>query len=399
MTATPVLEPRQGPLSGLRVLDLTRALAGPFCTMLLGDLGADIIKIESPEGDMTRTLGPFAPNRKETDYGAYFAAVNRNKRSIVLDLKDPSDKKTFLAMIGKVDVIVENFRPGVMDRLDLSFEKLQSLNPRLVYAAVRGFGDPRTGESPYANWPAFDIVAQCMGGVVSSTGEKGSSGVRAGPAVGDVYPGTLAALGVVSAVLNSRTTEQGQFLDVSMYDAMLTMGEALIYIYDQTGELHPPSGNEHPSLCPFEIYNTGEGSIAIAAPTDKHWRILCEIVGEPQLGRDPNYKDTANRVKNRSSIRTLIENWASDKTMTEVVELLSGRVPVGPVHTPADIFKDPHVAARNMLQEVEYPGSDSPITMANASIKLTKTPAGVYRRAPHLGEHTNDILDEFEIKR
>lgn len=399
MTKAPPLDQSRGPLSGLRVLDLTRALAGPFCTMLLADLGADIIKVESPEGDMTRTLGPFPPNRKDTDYGAYFAAVNRNKRSIVLDLKNPKDKNTVLSLIKKVDAVVENFRPGVMDRLGLSFEKLQSLNPKLVYAAVRGFGDPRTGISPYADWPAFDIVAQCMGGVVSSTGEKGTSGVRAGPAVGDVYPGTLAALGVVSAILNSRMTNEGQFLDVSMYDAMLTMGEALIYIYDQTGEIHPPSGNEHPSLCPFEIYSTGDGSIAIAAPTDKHWRILCEIVGEPQLGRDPEYKDTASRVRNRDSIRRLIENWASTKTTSEVVKVFAGKVPVGPVNTPADIFKDPHVAARNMLQKIEYPGSDSPITVANASIKLTKTPAGIYRRAPHLGEHTDEILDEFEITR
>jgi crotonobetainyl-CoA:carnitine CoA-transferase CaiB-like acyl-CoA transferase len=388
-----------GPLSGVRILDLTRALAGPFCTMLLGDLGADILKVEAPDGDMTRTLGPFPPDRKATDYGAYFAAVNRNKRSIVLDLKNEDDKQTLLSMVTNVDALVENFRPAVMDRLGLPYEDLRKANPKLVYAAVRGFGDPRTGESPYVDWPAFDIVAQSMGGVVASTGEPGSSGVRAGPAVGDVYPGTLAALGVVSAILNARGNGEGQFLDVSMYDAMLTLGEALIYNYDQTGQVHPPSGNEHPSLCPFEVYRTGNGSIAIAAPTDKHWRILAKVIGHEELGRHPDYKDTAARVKSRDTIRDMIEGWGSDKTTAQVVEHLAGQVPVGPVNTSAEIFEDPHIAARNMLEQVDYPGSDRPITMANPSIKLTDTPAGIYRRAPHLGEHTEEILSELGIKR
>ncbi len=388
---------RSGPLRDVRVVDLTRALAGPYCTMMLGDLGADIIKVEPPGGDMTRTLGPHPPDRSETDYGAYFASINRNKRSIVLDLKSESDKETLLSLVDHADALVENFRPGVMDRLGLSYETLRARKKSLVYGAVRGFGDPRTGESPYANWPAFDIIAQSMGGVVSSTGEPGTTGVRAGPAVGDIFPGTLAALGVVSAILHARSTGEGQFLDVAMYDAMLNLCESLIYNYDISREVHPPSGNAHPSLVPFDVYATASGAVALAAPTDKHWRILCDIVGRPELGRDPRFKETAGRVAHRAEVRELLESFTGTRTTAEVMDALSGKVPVGPVNTPADIFGDPHIAARQMLAQLDYPGSGGNITVANNAIKLSETPAGAFRRAPHLGEHAREILSDLGI--
>ncbi|NNL87246.1 MAG: CoA transferase [Myxococcales bacterium] len=388
---------RSGPLCGVRIVDLTRALAGPYCTMLLGDLGADIIKVEPPGGDMTRTLGPHPKDRAATDYGAYFASINRNKRSIVLDLKSDADRETLLALIDHADALVENFRPGVMDRLGLAYETLHARKKSLVYGAVRGFGDPRTGESPYADWPAFDIIAQAMGGVVSSTGEPGTTGVRSGPAVGDIFPGTLAALGVVSAILHARSSGEGQFLDVSMYDAMLNLCESLIYNYDISGEVHPPSGNAHPSLVPFDVYATANGAVALAAPTDKHWRILCEIVGSPEHGRDPRFKETAGRVAHRAEVRELLEGFTRTRTTAEVVESLAGRVPVGPVNTPAEIFADPHIASRQMLARLDYPGSGEQITVANNAIKLTGTPSGAYRRAPHLGEHAREIFAELGI--
>jgi crotonobetainyl-CoA:carnitine CoA-transferase CaiB-like acyl-CoA transferase len=219
---------RTGPLSDVRVLDLTQALAGPYCTMLLADLGADVIKVEPPTGDMSRSMGPHPADRNGCDYGGYFASVNRNKRSVVLDLKTDAGREALFKLVKTADAIVENAKTGVMDRAGVGYERLREINPALVYAAIRGFGDPRTGASPYADWPAFDIVAQSMGGLVAVTGPQGSAGFKAGPGVGDIYPGTLAALGVVSAIHAARRTGQGQFLDVAMYDAILALCEMIV---------------------------------------------------------------------------------------------------------------------------------------------------------------------------
>src|SRR5208337_2860837 len=208
------LTTRTGPLADVRILDLTQALAGPYCTMLLADLGADVIKVEPPGGDMSRSIGPLPADRKGCDYGGYFASVNRNKRSVVLDIKTNAGRDALFKLVKTADAVVENAKTGVMDRMGVGYEVLREHNPKLVYAAVRGFGDPRTGRSPYAEWPAFDIVAQSMGGIVAVTGAVGSKGSKVGVGVGDIYPGTLAALGVVSAVHAARRDGVGQFLDV-----------------------------------------------------------------------------------------------------------------------------------------------------------------------------------------
>jgi crotonobetainyl-CoA:carnitine CoA-transferase CaiB-like acyl-CoA transferase len=226
---------RTGPLSDVRVLDLTQALAGPYCTMLLADLGADVVKVEPPAGDMSRSMGPLPADRSGCDYGGYFASVNRNKRSIVLDIKNHADRESFFRLVQTADAVVENAKTGVMDRAGISYERLREIKPALVYAAIRGFGDPRTGASPYADWPAFDIVAQSMGGLVAVTGPEDGGGYKAGPAIGDIYPGTLAALGVVSAIHAARRTGKGQFLDVAMYDAILALCEMVVYTYSGAG--------------------------------------------------------------------------------------------------------------------------------------------------------------------
>ena len=274
---------RTGPLTDVRVLDLTQALAGPYCTMLLADLGADVIKVEPPAGDMSRGIGPYPADRKGCDYGGYFASVNRNKRSIVLDIKTDADRDTFFRLVETADAVVENAKTGVMDRAGISYERLREIKPALVYAAIRGFGDPRTGASPYADWPAFDIVAQSMGGLVAVTGPQGGGGYKAGPAVGDIYPGTLAALGVVSAIHAARRTGQGQFLDVAMYDAVLALCEMIVYSYSGAGVVREPGGNGTPVLCPFDIFPTRDGAVAIAAPGENHWKILCDAIGRPEL--------------------------------------------------------------------------------------------------------------------
>jgi crotonobetainyl-CoA:carnitine CoA-transferase CaiB-like acyl-CoA transferase len=388
---------RTGPLADVRVLDLTQALAGPYCTMLLADLGADVIKVEPVAGDMSRGMGPYPADRNGCDYGGYFASVNRNKRSIVLDLKTGAGRDAFLKLAKTADAVVENARTGVMDRAGIGYERLHEINPALVYAAIRGFGDPRTGASPYADWPAFDIVAQSMGGLVAVTGPEGSAGYKAGPGVGDIYPGTLAALGVVSAIHAARRTGQGQFLDVAMYDAILALCEMIVYTYSSGGVIREPGGNGTPVLCPFDIFPTRDGAVAIAAPGENHWKILCDTIGRPELVADDRTRSSNRRVANADFVRGLINGWTQARTTREIVAAIGGKVPVGPVNTAKDIFEDPHPRARGMLVEVEQPGDNPPLVLAGCPIKLTGTPSGIYARAPRLGEHTAQVLADAGI--
>jgi crotonobetainyl-CoA:carnitine CoA-transferase CaiB-like acyl-CoA transferase len=388
---------RTGPLSDVRVLDLTQALAGPYCTMLLADLGADVIKVEPVAGDMSRGMGPYPADRNGCDYGGYFASVNRNKRSIVLDVKTNAGRDAFLKLAKTADAVVENARTGVMDRAGVGYERLHEIKPALVYAAIRGFGDPRTGASPYADWPAFDIVAQSMGGLVAVTGPEGSAGYKAGPGIGDIYPGTLAALGVVSAIHAARRTGQGQFLDVAMYDAILALCEMIVYTYSSGGVIREPGGNGTPVLCPFDIFPTRDGAVAIAAPGENHWKILCDAIGRPELVADDRTRSSNRRVANADFVRGLITGWTQAHTTREVVAAIGGKVPVGPVNTAKDIFEDPHPRARGMLVEVEQPGDNPPLVLAGCPIKLTGTPSGIYARAPRLGEHTAQVLADAGI--
>lgn len=388
----------RGALDGLRVIDLTQMLAGPFCTMMLADLGADVIKVESPDGDGSRKMGPAPRDLEGSGFGGYFASVNRNKRSIVLDIKTAQAREAILKMVTRVDAVVENFRAGVMDRAGIGYETLREHNPRLVYAAVRGFGDPRTGKSPYAEWPAYDIVAQCMSGFVSMTGPAGSKGFRAGPGVGDIYPGTVAALGVVSAIHAARTSGRGQFLDVAMYDAMLMLCEAMVYTYSLAGVIRGPQGNGTPILCPFDIFPTRDGAVSIAAPGENHWEFLCIAMERRDLITDERTRSNRRRVDNADMVRGLVSEWTGARTTHEVVAAIGGKVPVGPVNNAKDIFEDPHIKVRGMLAEVEMPGNNPPIVIAGPPIKLTETPAGIYARPPRLGEHTDEVLAEFGIK-
>jgi crotonobetainyl-CoA:carnitine CoA-transferase CaiB-like acyl-CoA transferase len=384
-----------GPLDGVRVLDLTHALAGPYCSMLLADLGADVVKVEPPRGDITRYAEPFLPGDELRAYGGYFQSVNRNKRGIVVDLKQREGRDVFLRLVPTAAVVVENFRAGVMDRLGLSYETLRETNPRLIYASVRGFGDPRGGASPYADWPAFDVSAQAFGGFMGITGPADGSPQQAGPGVGDIFPGTLCAVGITSALLHAERTGEGQYVDVAMYDGILALCERIVYQHSYTGEIPTPRGNIQPNLCPFGVFPASDGHVTIAAPTNNHWRKLCEIIGRPQFGLDERYKNNLVRVANRDDVQAFLSDWTSKRTKTEIVAALGGEVPVGPVNTVEDIVVDPHVKIREMLAEVEHPGSARTVTIAGSPIKLTETPAGVRHRAPLLGEHTNEVLAEI----
>jgi crotonobetainyl-CoA:carnitine CoA-transferase CaiB-like acyl-CoA transferase len=384
-----------GPLSDVLVIDLTRALSGPYCTMVLADLGADVIKVEPPAGDGTRAHGPFPTDDESHAYGGYFQSVNRNKRGIMLDLRSDDGRATLRRLIEQADVVVENFRPGVMEAMGLGYESLAHTNPALVYGALRGFGDPRTGLSPYAHRPAFDVVAQAMGGLLQITGESGHP-TKTGPGVGDIFPAVLLATGILAALTAARTTGRGRFVDVSMYDAIVALCERSAYLYSYAGRVATGEGNDHPLLCPFGVYAARDGWVTIAAPRDHQWRRLWEIAGRPGPAHDPRFATNAGRVEHRSQVREAIESWTTTMTPDQIVAALDGQVPCGPLNTAADVAADPHIAARNMLVPLEHPGSATTVTVAGTPIKFAGTTPGAFRRAPLLGEHTDEVLTEFD---
>lgn len=387
----------KGALDGLKVLDMTRALAGPFCSMLLADQGAEVIKVESPDtGDGTRTMVPFPPEITDRrPYGGYFQSVNRNKQSIVIDLKSEDGKQAIRRMVREVDVLIENFRAGVMESLDLSYESLAETNPRLVYAAIRGFGDPRTGESPYSKWPAFDVIAQAMGGMMSITGHKGGEPTKVGPGVGDLIPASLTAFGIMSAVHHANKTGEGQFVDVAMYDGILALCERIVPQYSYTGEVPGLEGNAHPTLCPFGIFPAKDGFVSIACPGDNFWAILCQEMGRPELIEAEKFLHNYDRVRNMDETLAIISDWSKHLTKEELKHRLGGKIPFGPVQDAKDLFADPHVAARNMLSDVEHPQANRKYKVTNTPIKMTKTQGGIHSRAPLLGEHTESVLKRF----
>ena len=396
---------RSGPLSDLVIVDCTMALAGPFGTALLADMGADVIKIEPPHGDGARTVGPLPPDYANpgteppagVDFGGYFASINRNKRSVVLDLKQDDDRETLLLLCEQADAIVENMRVGVMDRLGVGYEVIRKRNPRIVYGALRGFGDPRTGESPYADWPAYDIVAQSMGGLVGITGPEDDGGYPSGASAGDIYPGTLLALGLLAAVGQARRTGEGQFFDVAMYDAVLAFSETVVANYGYSQAELPPRDRHHPKLAPFGIFPAADGSVAIAAPGPAHWRILCEAMSREDLIDDPRTSNPFVRSDNVELVEKAISEWTSNRTKHDIMGVLGGRVPCGPVNTAADIFADPHVAAREMISRFALPGDNPEVAIAGSPLKFLESPTAFYRRAPRLGEHNEEVLREFGL--
>lgn len=388
MIASPV---KNGALKGLKVIDLTMMLAGPFATMLLGDQGATIIKVEPVKsGDLTRSLN--LP-KGDMPYGAYYQSINRNKLSIALDLKSEAGKDVLRRLVKDADVLVENYRVGVMERLGLSYESLAKINPRLVYATVRGFGDPRTGKSPYAEWPAFDVIAQAMGGIMGITGPDRDTPLKIGPGVGDIVPAMFAAVGILAAVRHAEKTGEGQFVDVGMYDAILALCERIVYQHSYDGVVPGPEGNSHPLLCPFGLFPAKDGWVSIACPQDHFWTILAGAMGRAELAADERYALNGSRVKHNAEVVALVSEWTKTLTKKQLAEILGGKIPFGPVNNAADIFADPHTQIREMLAPVDQPGKGV-VRIAGTPIRMTKTPGGVARRGALLGEDTNSILQD-----
>ena len=388
-----------GALEGLVVIDLTQMLAGPYSTMMLADQGARVIKVEPPGGENTRRAGPRTEGAlgiEQGGFGPYFASVNRNKESIVLDLKTPQGKDALLRLIDQADALVENFRSGAMERLGLAYETLILRNPKLVYATLRGFGDPRTGLSPYADWPAYDPVAQAMGGIMGITGPvAGGAPTKVGPGIGDIAPGMFLAFGITSACWRAQRTGRGQFVDVAMTDAVLAVCERIVYQYSVTGQVPGPEGNGHPLLCPFGLFPASDGWVSLGVPNDRFWVPLTHKMGRPELALDPHYRTNDDRIAQRADVETLVGQWTSRHTRAELTALLGGEIPFAPVYTAADVFADPHYRARQMLVATEHPGAAKPLVLAGTPVKMSETPGAVRKRAPLVGEHSESVLAEF----
>jgi len=384
-----------GPLEGVRIVDLTAALAGPFCTMVLCDLGAEVIKVEPPRGDVTRHVGPF-PADAPDGLGGYFQSINRGKRSVVLDLKSDDGRAEFFNLVKTADVLVENFGPGVVDRLGIGYAAVHQVNPKLVYGTLTGFGSAWAGESPYINWPAMDVTTQAMAGALSITGTEDGAPVKIGPGVGDIFPGTLLAVGVLAALRHADRTGEGQQVDIAMYDSILALCERIVYQYSFTGQVPHPIGNTHPILTPFDVLPVKDGYIAVAATTQPRWARLCEIMGRPELITDPRFDAESARSANRHAIRQILEGWTAELTCEQLSELLGGKVPFGPLNDVADIFADKHAWIRNMLVEVESPGSQKPAIIAGSPIKFSATPPPALTRGPYLDEDGPALRAELD---
>jgi CoA:oxalate CoA-transferase len=373
-------------LTGVRVLDLTRVLSGPFCTALLGDLGADVLKIEAPEGDSVRRQGAIRDG-----LSWYFAQFNRNKRSLRLDLRKPEGREILTRLISQSDVLVENFRPGVLARMGFSAERLHELRPSLVVCAINGFG----GQGPYKDRPAFDFIAQAMSGFMSVNGTEDGEPLRSGLPISDLVGGLYAALAITASVLRARATGQGEIAEVSLTNGMVSMLSYIATNYFATGITPPRSGNDHPIAAPYGLFPTRDGRIALAPPDDAFFGRLMDVLGCPELKDDPLYRTQTARVANRERINAIVGGKLAMNTTDYWVETLNAAgVPSGPVHAVADVFKDPQIVAQEMVIDVEQPGHGV-VQMLGFPMKFAGAPCTVRRPAPALGQHSDEVLTEL----
>ena len=385
------------PLNGITVLDLTRVLAGPYCTMVLRDLGAEVIKVEPPQGDEARGFGPFLPGADGGGRGesAYFTSLNCGKRSVVLDLKEEPARAALARLIRRADVLVENFRPGTLAKLGFPPDRLLALNPRLVYAAISGFG--ATG--PAAQRPAYDMIIQALSGLMSITGTEPEPSaparrVRVGTSIADIVSGLYAAVGIAAALARRAHSGRGAVLDLGMLDATVSVLENAVARYQVSGTVPTPLGTRHPSITPFEAYASADQDLVIAAGNDRLFARLCAVVGRGDLPADRRFATNAARNEHAAALKRELEAALRRHPGAHWLERLAAAgVPAAPVNTVADLFEDPQVAARGMLvpvaglQRFLVPGS--PLKFAGAA------PQGERPPAPGLGEHTAQVLAEL----
>jgi len=378
-------------LEGIKVLDLSRALAGPYCTMLLGDMGADVIKIERPgKGDDSRAWGPpFIEGES-----AYFLSINRNKKSITLNLKSEKGKEILFKLIKISDVLIETNRPGVMEKLGLSFEEVKKVNPKIVYCSISGFG--QTG--PYKLRPGFDQVIQGMGGLMSITGEENRPPIKVGVAITDVGAGMYAAIGILAALLRRDKTGKGEYIDVSMLDGTISWLTYQSGRYFASGEVPKPMGSGHPLIVPYQAFKTKDIYINIAVGNDSLWRKFCETIGL-NIADDPKFSTNAKRVENKEELIKILNEILSKKTGKEWLEILNkAGIPCGPIYKLNDVFSDPHVLSRGMVSEIEHPKAGK-IKLTGVPIKFKNSPGKIRLHPPLLGENNFEILEEIGYKK
>ncbi len=379
-----------GPLAGILVVDLTRVLAGPFCTMVLADLGARVIKVEAPgRGDDARQIGPFVAGRS-----AYFMSLNRGKESIALDLKADADRAIFEKLLARADVLAENFRPGVLDRLGYGWDDLHARFPRLVLASTSGFG--QTG--PYAHRAAYDVVVQAMGGIMSLTGHPGSPPTRVGTSIGDIAAGLFTAIGIEAALLQRGSAGEGVRVDVAMLDAQVAILENAIARTAVSGEAPGPLGSRHPSIAPFEALAARDGYLVVAAGNDALFEKLCAVVERPELARDPRFASNERRTQNAEALKQLLEAALAGRDAGDWLAALErAGVPSGPVNDMAQVLADPQVAARGMVVRV-VDAVAGEVRAAGNPIKLSSVAdSGSPRAVPELDGDRERILGELEV--
>ena len=375
-------------LEKLIVLDLTRALAGPYCSMMLGDTGAEIIKVERPgAGDDSRSWGAeFVEG-----FNSYFVSINRNKKSIAVDMKTDQGRAIVQKLAEKADVVVENFRPGVTKKLELDYPTLKALNPRLIYCSITGFGS--TG--PDASRPAFDLIAQGMGGIMGFTGEKGRIPVKVGVAIGDIIAGMFGAFGIMQALWHRERTGQGQLVETSLLQGQIALLTFQAGRYFTTGISPEPEGNIHPLIAPYESFPTADGYINIAAGNNDLWRRFCESIELPELIDDPRFAINPKRAENRQDLIPILEEKTGKFTKAELLAILAkAKVPCGPINTLEEVFSSAQVHALNMLQEVEHPAAGK-LKVTGVPVNLSETPGEIKLPPPLLGEHTEEILAQY----
>jgi crotonobetainyl-CoA:carnitine CoA-transferase CaiB-like acyl-CoA transferase len=375
-------------LEGVRVLELTQVMAGPFCGQVLADMGADVIKVEPPDGgDSTRRSLGFRMRGEDT---AAFLAVNRNKRSLALDLKDERHRAAFHGLAGDADVVLENFRPGVAARLGVDYETLRELNPRLVHASVSGFG--QTG--PYAMRPGYDLIAQGLSGVMSVTGEPGGGPVKCGIPISDLSAGLFCAVGILSALAARERTGRGQQVDTSLFEGALALSIWESAELWATGRVPEPLGSAHRLTAPYQALRTRDGHMTVGANNQRLWEKLCAAVGRPDLARDPRFEGNGERMANREELVAELESALAARGTDEWVDvLIEAGVPCGPIHDYRQVFDDPHTQAREMEVELEHP-VEGAVRALGIPVKLSETPGSIRRPAPLLGEHTEEVLRE-----
>ena len=376
------------PLEGLKVLDLTRALAGPFCSMILADLGADVIKVEpAPSGDMVRTWGPFA-----NGISSYYLSCNRNKRGIAIDFRQPAALDLLRSMAGQVDIVLENFKTGTMEKMGLGYDVLSAANPRLIYGNITGYG--RTG--PAGEWPGFDQIAQGYSGLMSITGMPEAGPTRVGVAIGDMTSGMWTAMGVLAALTARDKTGRGQRVESSLLASLVGLLGVQGQRYLSTGDVPGPTGNVHPVIAPYGVFEAKDGPLNLAPATPDMWTKLCGLMGLDALTADPRFVTNEQRMEHRDVLKSMIDAKLRTRTRADwTKDMIALGIPAGPINNLRDVFDDPQVRHCGLLEEVEHPilgklkQVGSPITMEGTENGTVRLPP------PMLGQHTTEVLGEF----